>query len=120
MCGIILQTQVLVFAPSAPLLLQKKRQSQAEKEREKKSRKEKEAKRKEEKKRERKRPNPNPNALTKSKSKSKSKSISEMPFEPTDRYRVRAARSKTDGIGVDNGTDDEGWVGFGMEGWMKP
>ena len=118
MCGIILQTQVLVFASSAPLLLQKKRQSQAEKEREKKSRKEKEAKRKEEKKRERKRPNPNPNALTKSKS--KSKSISEMPFEPTDRYRVRAARSKTDGIGVDNGTDDEGWVGFGMEGWMKP
>ena len=86
----------------------------------KKSRKEKEAKRKEEKKRERKRPNPNPNALIKSKSKSKSKSISEMPFEPTDRYRVRAARSKTDGIGVDNGTDDEGWVGFGMEGWMKP
>ena len=114
----MLQTQVLVFASSAPLLLQKKRQSQAEKEREKKSRKEKEAKRKEEKKRERKRPNPNPNALTKSKS--KSKSISEMPFEPTDRYRVRAARSKTDGIGVDNGTDDEGWVGFGMEGWMKP
>lgn len=43
-----------------------------------------------------------------------------MPFEPTDRYRVRAARSKTDGIGADNGTDDEGWVGFGMEGWMKP
>ncbi|MBR5221889.1 MAG: hypothetical protein IKV66_12955 [Clostridia bacterium] len=111
-----MQTSVLVFASSAPLLLQKKRQSQAEKEREKKSRKEKEAKRKEEKKRERKRPNPNPNALTKS----KSKSISEMPFEPTDRYRVRAARSKTDGIGVDNGTDDEGWVGFGMEGWMKP
>ena len=41
-----------------------------------------------------------------------------MPFEPTDRYRVRAARSKTDGIGVDNGTDDEGWVGFGMDGRM--
>ena len=43
-----------------------------------------------------------------------------MPYDPPDRNRVRAARSKTDGIGVDIGTDDEGWVGFGMEGWMKP